>query len=151
MNFSSLFKDSFIWIEPSNSGGSSWLSTADCVWDGPQWLNSKQCLKLEAYLELEPLFKVSLKIPDASQVDVINDLLMLKSHSGDKNAVNSQPEADTRRNIGTAGTQYQITSIAQPRYLTEKFQDLQSITAMEEYKMHSFEVSKYCRLLAKCY
>ena len=39
---------------------------------------------------------MSLKIPDASQVDVINDLLMLKSHSGDKIAVNSHPEADTR-------------------------------------------------------
>ena len=148
MNISSLFKNPVIWIEPLNSVGSLWLSTADCVWDGPQWLKSKRCLKLEGYLELEPLFKVSLKIPDASQVDVINDLLLLKSHSGDKNAVNSQPEADTRRNIGTAGTPYQITLVFD---LTEKFQEFQSINAMEEYKKYSFEVSEYCRLLVKCY
>ena len=124
-----------IWIQPSNSIGSSWLSTADCVWDGPQWLKSKQCLKLEAYLELEPLFKVSLNVPDASHVDVINDLLILKSHSRDKNAVTSQPEADTRRNTGTAGTPYQFTS-------EEKCEQLQSITAMKEYKKHSFEVNQ---------
>ena len=84
-----MFRHPVIWIQPWNRIDSTWLSTADCVWDGPQWLKSKQCLKLEAYLELEPLFKVSLKIPDASQTDVVNDLLMLKSHSGDKNALSS--------------------------------------------------------------
>ncbi len=85
-----MFRHPLIWIQPSNRIDSTWLSTADCVWDGPQWLKSKQCLKLEVYLELEHLFKVSLRTPDASQTDVVNDLLMLKSHSGDENALRSQ-------------------------------------------------------------
>ena len=120
-----------IWVEPSNSDDFSWLSTADCVWDGPEWLKSKQCLKVEAYLELEPLFKVFLNIPDASQADVVNDLLMLKSNCRNRNAVR----------IETAGAPYEVTSVKQPREPIEKFQ---SITAMKEYKKHSFEVNEYC-------
>ena len=116
---------------------SSWLSTADCVWDGPQWLKSKRCLKLEVYLELEPLFKTFLRIPDASEVDVVNDLRMLKSHGGDKSAVRSQPAAKSQRKIGTAHVPTQVTSIEYPSGPTEK---LQSITAVEVYKQHSFEV-----------
>ncbi|KAL8736556.1 MAG: hypothetical protein Q9181_002384 [Wetmoreana brouardii] len=84
------FRHRVIWIQPSNRSYSTWLSTADCVWDGPQWLESKRCLKLEPYLELEHLFKVSLKTPDASQIDVVNDLLMLKSDCGEKNPLRSR-------------------------------------------------------------
>ena len=137
-----MFRDSVIWIQPSNRIDSSWLSTADCVWDGPQWLKSKQCLKFEVYLELEPLFKTFLKIPDASQVDVVNDLLMLKSHSGDKNVVRSHSVVETQRNIRTAPVPYQVTSVGDPSGPTQKFQ---SITAMQVYKQHSFEVKEYRR------
>ena len=126
-----------VWIQPSNRIDSSWLSTADCVWDGPQWLKSKQRLKVEVYLELEPLFKVFLKIPNASQVDVVYDLLMLKSHCGDKNAVRSQSPAETQRKIGTALVPYQVTSVGAPSSSTDEFQ---SITAMKVYKQQSFEV-----------
>ena len=81
-----MFRNPVIWIQPSDSIDSSWVSTAECVWEGPQWLESKQCLEVEFYLEFEYLFKMALKIPDASQTDVVNDLLLLKSHGGDKNA-----------------------------------------------------------------
>ena len=128
-----------IWIPPSNRDDSSWLSTADCVWDGPQWLKSKQRLKLEVYLELEPLFKVFLKIPNTSQVDVVNDLRILKTHSGDKSTVRSRYPAETHGNIGTALVPYQVTSIRDPSGPT---QEIQSITAMKVYKQHSFEVKQ---------
>lgn len=135
-----MFKDALIWIQPSNRIDSTWLSTADCVWNGPQWLKSKQCLKLEVYLELEHLFKVSLRTPDATQVDVVNDLLMLKSHSEDKNAWRSQSTAYTQPNIGTAGASYQVTSIKDD----VDNGNFQSITFMKAYQKHSFEVNEYC-------
>ena len=137
-----MFRHPVIWIQPSNRTDSAWLSTADCVWDGPQWLKSKQCLKLEAYLELEHLFKVSLRTPDASQKDVVNDLLMLKSHSEDKNALRSQYTAYTQPNIGTAGAPFQVTSAEDFPRPTGSFQ---SFSAMEAYKEQSFEVKEYCR------
>lgn len=56
---------------------------------------SKQCLKLEGYLELEPLFKISLKTPDASQKDVVNDLLMLKSHCREKHGSRRRHNGDS--------------------------------------------------------
>ena len=131
-----------IWIPPLNGIDSTWLSTADCVWDGPQWLRSKQCLKLELYLELEHLFKVSLSIPDASQIDIVNDLLMLKSGSGEKNSLKSQSTTFTQSSIGTAGTPYQVTPVEEYYGTTVSFQ---SITFMEAYKKQSFEVKEYCR------
>jgi len=137
-----MFKQPVIWIQPSNRIDSTWLSTADCVWDGPQWLKSKQCLKLEVYLELEHLFKVSLRIPDASQIDVVNDLLMLKSHGGDKNALRSQSTTYTQPNIGTAGAPYRVNSVVEAFGTTANFQ---SITSMEAYEKQSFEVKEYCR------
>ncbi|KAL8701070.1 MAG: hypothetical protein Q9201_005112 [Fulgogasparrea decipioides] len=130
------FRHPVIWIQPSNSIDSTWLSTADCVWDGPQWLESKQCLKLDAYLELEHLFKVSLKTPDASQMDIVNDLVMLKSHCGEKNALRSRDTGHTQKNVGTAGPSYQVTSIKEARNTTSTFQ---SITFMELYEKQSFE------------
>jgi len=137
-----MFRHPLIWIQPSNRIDSTWLSTADCVWEGPQWLKSKQCLKLEVYLELEHLFKVALRTPDASQKDVVNDLLMLKSYSGDKNVLRSQSTAYTQPNIGTAGASYQVTSVKDAYGNTE---DFQSITFMEAYKKQSFEVNGSCR------
>lgn len=141
-----MFRHSVIWRQPSNGIDSSWLSTADCIWDGPQWLKSKQCLKLEIYLEPEPLFKLSLRIPNASQVDVVNDLLMLKSLGGDKNPFRSQATAYTQPNIGTAGAPYQVTSNSPNP--TEK---IQSITSMKAYEKHSFEVKECCRSQTKWY
>lgn len=137
-----MFRHPVIWIQPSNRIDSTWLSIADCVWDGPQWLKSKQCLKLEAYLEFEHLFKVSLRTSDASQVDVVNDLLILKSHSGDKNALRSQSTAYAQPNIVSAGAPYQVTSVEEAFGTTWKYQ---SITSMEEYRTQSFEVKEYCR------
>ena len=84
---------------------------------------------------------MSLRIPDASQVDVVNDLLMLKSHGGDKDAERSQSAANTQRNSGFAGARFQVTSVEHPSGLIE---NLQSITAMKAYKEHSFEVKKCC-------
>ena len=143
-----MFRNPVIWIQRSNRNDSSWLSTADCVWDGPQWLKSKQCLKLEVYLELEPLFKVYLRIPDASQVDVVNDLLILKSNSGGKSAMRSQYAADTQRDIEIAGAPYQVTSVEEHTGSTVR---LQSITAMKAYNKHSFEVKECCCRQKKCY
>ena len=137
-----MFRHPVIWIQPSNRIDSTWLSTADCVWDGPQWLKSKQCLKLEVYLELEHLFKVSLRTPDASQIDVVNDLLMLKSHSREKNALRSQSTAYTQPNIGTAGAPYQVSSVEEAFGTTGNFQ---STTSMEAYEKQSFEVKEYYR------
>lgn len=138
-----MFRQPVIWIQSSNRIGSTWLSTADCVWDGPKWLKSKQCLKLEVYLELEHLFKVFLRIPDASQMDVVNDLLILKSHSGDKNAFRSPSTAYTQPNIGTAGVPYQVTSVQND---ASRFtEDFKSITSMEAYQKQSFEVKETCR------
>lgn len=137
-----MFRHPLIWIQPSNRIDSTWLSTGDCVWDGPQWLKSKQCLKLEIYLELEHLFKVSLRTPDASQIDVVKDLLMLKSHSGDEIALRSQSTAYTQPNIGTAGASYQVTSVQEDFGTTVNFQ---SITSMKAYGKQSFEVKGSCR------
>ncbi len=124
-----MFRQSLIWIQPSNTIDSFWLSTADCIWDGPQWLKSKQCLKLEIYLELESLFKLSLRLPNASQADVINDLLMLKDLGGDKNALSRQAPAHTQPDTGTARAPHQVTSYSRDH--TEKHQ---SIAFMEAYK-----------------
>lgn len=144
-----MFKHPVIWIQSSNRLDSTWASTAECVWDGPQWLKSKQYLKLDGYLELEPLFTVSLRIPDASQEDVLNDLLMLKGHMEDKNASRSQCTANTplnttfkfgTTNLRITNTPYQITSIKDPNGTTENFQ---SITFMKAYENTSFEVREY--------
>ena len=83
----------------------SWLSTTDCVWDGPSWLKSKQRLN-EVYSGLEHFFKVTLSIPDASDADFINDLLMLKAQSGDMNTkdnekVNSKGGFQAFNGLGT--------------------------------------------------
>ena len=131
-----------IWVQTSDRIDSTWLSTADCVWDGPQWLKSKQCLKLEVYLELEHLFKVSLRIPDASQIDVVNDLLVLKSNTREKNALRSQSTAYTQPNIGTAGAPYQVTLLEEAIGSTVSFQ---GISFMKAYEKQSFEVNRSCR------
>ena len=85
---------------------------------------------------------MSLRTPDASQIDVVNDLLILKSHSGEKNALTSQSTAYTQRKIGTAGAPYQVTSVEGAFGITGNFQ---SITSMEACEKQSFEVKEYCR------
>jgi len=85
---------------------------------------------------------LSLKTPDASQIDVVNDLLMLKSHSGDKNASRSHSTAYTKPNIGTVSEPYQVTSIEEAFGTTGK---IHSITSMEAYAKQSFEVKEYSR------
>ena len=81
---------------------------------------------------------MSLRTPDASQIDVINDLLMLKSYSREKNALESQSTAYTQTNYGTAGAPYQATSVEETSGTTV---DFQSITFMEAYQKESFEVN----------
>ena len=141
-----MFKQPVIWVQSSEKVEPTWFSTADCIWDGPQWLKSKQCLKLEVNLGLEHLFKVSLKVPDASQTDVINDLVMLKSHSEDKSILRSQSTANIQSNIGTIGTPYHATS-AEDRFgntvASVATVDFQSITSMEAYIGQSFEVKAH--------
>lgn len=68
-------------------------------------------------------------------MDVVSDLLMLKSHGRDKNVLRSEDTAYTQPNIGTARESYQVT-VESP----DPTQKLQSITFMEAYKHHSFEV-----------
>ncbi|KAL8930621.1 MAG: hypothetical protein Q9208_000492 [Pyrenodesmia sp. 3 TL-2023] len=129
------FRHPVIGIQPSNRIGYTWLSTADCVWDGPQWLKSKQCLKLAVYLELEHLFKVSLKIPDACQEDVVHDLLMMKSQCRE-HALKHQDTGYTQKKTGTAAPPYQLTSVEEALNTTSSFQ---SITCMQAYGKQSFE------------
>lgn len=57
---------------------------------------------------------------------------MLKSHDGNKDIVGTQPVDDTQQSVGTISTSCQVGN---PQ---EKFQ---SITVMEGYEKHSFEVS----------
>ena len=80
---------------------------------------------------------MSLKIADASQIDVVNDLLMLKSHSGDKNALRSQPTAYTQSNNDTAGKPYQATLVRGFFFGTGGC--FQTITSIEAHKKQSFE------------
>ena len=83
---------------------------------------------------------MALKIPDASQIDVVNDLLMLKSHSEGKNPLRSQSTAYAQPNIGRSGAPYQVTSVEDPGWSTSITANFQSITFMEAYKNQSFEV-----------
>ncbi|KAL8763201.1 MAG: hypothetical protein Q9184_000918 [Pyrenodesmia sp. 2 TL-2023] len=130
-----MFRHPVIGIQPSNRIGSTWLSTAHCVWDGPQWLKSKQCLKLAAYLELEHLFRVSLKLPDACQEDVFNDLLMLKSQCPEENALNHRDTGYTQKRVGTAAPPYQPASVEEDLITPSS----QSITSTEAYQKQSVE------------
>lgn len=136
-----MFKNPLIWIPPSNKSGSKWVSSTDCVWNGPQWLKSKQCLKLGCYDELEHLFKVSLKISDANQLDVLDDLQMLKSHSENVHASKSQSTVtDSSDTSSSSGNKpFEVTVEKQP-FETNHFQ---SITLMEAYRSQSFEVIEY--------
>ena len=135
-----MFERPVIWTKLSNRIDSTWLSAADCVWDGPQWLKSKQCLNLEFYRELEHLFKWSLKTPDASQKNVVDDLFMLKSHSGVENSFKSHATPYTRPNIKPAVVPYQVTLLEEGGITMR----LQSINAMGPFREQSFEVKESC-------
>ena len=132
-----MFEQSLIWVPPPARIDAAWLPPTDCVWDGPEWLQSKQRLKVEPYLDLEHLIKVSLKIPDAAQLDVINDLLLLKSQSENKEGLACQYTAGYQPNNAKSSPPFQITSIKETSSNVENFQ---SITFMKEYKDQSFEV-----------
>ncbi|KAL9603458.1 MAG: hypothetical protein Q9219_001145 [cf. Caloplaca sp. 3 TL-2023] len=129
------FGNPAIWAHTSNRNDSTWLSTNDCVWDGPQWLRSKQCLKSEAYLDLEHLFKVSLNLPDASQKDVVDDLNLLKGHCLKKVASKGRDTSTIQKNAQTVGPSYHATSEMENGYTNI----YHSITFMEAYKGLSFE------------
>ncbi|KAL8716310.1 MAG: hypothetical protein Q9220_000215 [cf. Caloplaca sp. 1 TL-2023] len=129
------FKRPVIWMQSTNRVDSTWLSTAECVWNGPQWLMSKQCLKQDLYLALEHLFKVSLELRDASQVDILTDLQILKARNWDKGPLDHHETTSAPRNTGIDGPKYQVT-------ISNSYVDvdhLQSITCMDVYKSQSFE------------
>ena len=56
----------------------AWATAKQCVWEGPDWLRSKQRLNIAPYRGLEALFKSILNIPNASLSDVLRDLSMMK-------------------------------------------------------------------------
>ena len=133
-----MFETPLIWVPITTETDTSWLSSKDCVWDGPQWLQSKQRLRLDPYLELEHFFKVSLKIPDASELDVINDLRMLKSCCEEENARKSQgndniPESHT----GATSPPFHAH---QEKEGTSTLLHYQSISFMSAYQDQSYEV-----------
>lgn len=80
---------------------------------------------------------MSLEISDVSQVDVVNDLLMLKSHCGEKNDLSSRYTGYTQANVGTARSPYQFTSVEEAYNTTS---DFQSTTSMEGTGKQLFEV-----------
>ena len=149
-----MFEYPLIWVQHSSKNDSNWLSTANCVWDGPQWLNSKQCLKSDYYLEFEHLFKVTLKIPDASQVDVLDDLHLLKGYcegmtaTGNLASASTSSNPETKAGISTlegSGVPYKVTSHKMPDGTTENYQ---AITCLELHVKQSFEVLEYYPLQA---
>ena len=136
---------STIWIPPSNRIDSEWLTKNDCVWEGPDWLKSKQCLRICGYLKFEPLFKSALQIPDASERNVIDDLLILKMHTENQKLLRNQSinqdlvtTVNDRSSWGTAVTPYRVTTEKQGG----STQNYQSIAFMREYEGRSFEVRK---------
>ena len=137
------FESSFIWVEFSNMHKSTWLTTADCVWDGPQWLKSKQCLKSKAYLELEHLFKLVLELPDASQEDVVEDLLMLKNYNRDPITFRVQSTTDTQSSYEAPSAPYLVCREHNVHNLSEHYQN---ITVVDIYQKQSFEVNKNNRV-----
>lgn len=141
-----MFEQSLIWVPPSARTDDTWLPPTDCVWNGPEWLQSKQRLKIEVYLDLEHLIKVSLKIPDAAQLDVINDLLLLKSQSGDEETLARQYTAGYQPNNAEIRPPFQVTSIKETSSQVENFQ---SIPFMKEYKDQSFEVKHDSLLISR--
>ena len=60
---------------------------------------------------------------------------MLRSHDGDKNIVRIQSVTDTQQ---SGGTVFAPCEVADPQ------DHFQSITVMEGYEKHSFEVSNSC-------
>ena len=108
-------------------------SLRDCVWDGPQWLKLKQCFKIEFHFELEPLFKKFLKVSDAADVDIVNDLYMLKNHYREPNVMNSQSAAETQQNLVTVGAPFQ-------RVLINSSEKAQSNGVMKGCKKNQFVV-----------
>ncbi|KAL8947441.1 MAG: hypothetical protein Q9222_006278 [Ikaeria aurantiellina] len=132
------FRRSVIWRPSSDCVESTWLSSADCVWNGPQWLKSKQYLKQDFYRPFEHFFKVSLEIPDASQFDILTDLQMLKCDSGGKNPFDDPETTSTRPSTGVVGPQYQVTTENESA-AGRQFSHFQSITFMNAYKNQSFE------------
>lgn len=108
-----MFKQPFIWMQSSSAMEAGWVSTAECVWDGPPWLKSKQRLKPENYAELEIFFKVALQIPDASNTDIASDLIMLKSQTDLRVDLNSQSSPGDQSNIGSTGPSSHVKRAAE--------------------------------------
>ena len=80
---------------------------------------------------------MSLRIPDISQADVLNDLKMLKSQNREKDALEHQPIGRLQPNNTEAYAPYQITSIRDSDRTTAQ---VQNSTCQEAYQQQSFEV-----------
>ena len=75
------------------------------MWDGPDWLEYKQPLKIATHLEFRSLFQVLLEIPDATYHDVLDDLLKLKCRglSEEDSPIASAP-SETEAGLGSSQT-----------------------------------------------
>ena len=117
----------------------------ECVWDGPTWLKSKQRLKIDFYKDLEHLMKVSLRIPDASQADVLEDLRILKGHCMQETSIvpnTSEPSSKIKANAGTKSLK---TSIMPYKLHKEREPDgerliFRATTSTRKFRGESFEV-----------
>ena len=125
-----------IWIPNSIRKNSTWLSAKDCVWDGPQWLVSRQTLKIETYLEFELFFKLTLQIPDVSQQDVIRDLMLLKRCCTDDITHSDNGTSETQSDNDDTESPFEVTTSKD----VDVTDQMQSITAMKKYRAVSFEV-----------
>lgn len=124
----------------SNSEEISWLSSADCRWNGPQWLKSKQCLK-PAFDDLSLLFTVVLNIPDASQADIIQDLLMIKKQSEGLKHLEGQSTISSALPAGSAPIAFAPFVEEEPTKITTQTH-FWSTGFMDVYKDLSYEVGR---------
>ncbi|KAF2137387.1 uncharacterized protein K452DRAFT_110481 [Aplosporella prunicola CBS 121167] len=73
------FKHYKLIYTPLNLFSCKWVSIDDCVWEGDDWLEVKTRLsKIEGYNGLEHLFKMILKVRNATWEDSIDELRLIK-------------------------------------------------------------------------
>ncbi|MCJ1398278.1 hypothetical protein MMC11_001475, partial [Xylographa trunciseda] len=72
---------SLLYIPAEGGKDAGWVKFNDCVWDGPEWLQSKRRLNIAQYHGLEALLTTILKVPNASQSDVLSDLSKMKEEN----------------------------------------------------------------------
>ncbi|CZR61946.1 uncharacterized protein PAC_11843 [Phialocephala subalpina] len=78
-----LFKDNkFIYIPPSPARPAEWVDSEACVWTGPEWLETKRRLNgVLRFAEREHLFRMTLRIGDATWRHYLDDLQKMKEEN----------------------------------------------------------------------